>query len=239
MTPSATLAFHGTRLRTLYAAGAVALSLTLAVLQPRPAAADHKHNIVVPAVPANLQVPAGNKVYLEGHGVGTQNYICLPCPNPINTATCPASGFIWTLFAPQATLFDVDDGDDDQIITHFLSTNPADGKARPTWQHSRDTSAVWGNAIASATSTTDPDFVAAGAIPWLKLEVVGSQTGPDGGHKLTGTTFIQRLDTSGGVAPAATACDEATEVGTRVLVPYGADYFFYQADQKNQHNHGD
>lgn len=232
MIPSVTLKRHGTHmtlLRTLYAAATVALSLTLAASRPRSAAADQKDDIVVPPVPASLTVPAGNQVYLEGHATGTQNYICLPCPNPINTATCPASGYIWTLFGPQATLFDVDDGDDDQIITHFLSTTPTDGKARPTWQHSRDTSAVWGSAIAMATSTSDPGFVAPGAIPWLKLQVVTSQTGPTGGDKLTATTYIQRLDTSGGVAPAATACDEATEVGTRVLAPYSADYFFYKS----------
>lgn len=43
------------------------------------------------------------------------------------------------------------------------------------------------------------------AIPWLLLEVVGEQDGPTGGHKLTETTFIQRLNTSGGVAPS-TGC---------------------------------
>jgi hypothetical protein len=73
MKRSARLARHGTRLTPLgpvYAVGDVALSLTLAVLQPRPAAADPKRVIVVPAVPANLEVPAGNQVYLEGHSVG-------------------------------------------------------------------------------------------------------------------------------------------------------------------------
>ena len=31
-----------------------------------------------PAVPANLEVPAGHSVFLVGHASGTQNYICLP-----------------------------------------------------------------------------------------------------------------------------------------------------------------
>lgn len=76
------------------AVGAVALSLTMAVSQPRPAAADPRGVIVVPAVPANLEVPEGNQVYLEGHAVGTQDYVCLPCPNAITPAAmCPASGF--------------------------------------------------------------------------------------------------------------------------------------------------
>jgi Protein of unknown function (DUF3455) len=200
------------RRRRLLIACAAALGLTFTASQSQMAFAD-------------IVVPPGHKVYLEGRAVGTQNYICLPCPNPIlaaGTPCPPGSGFIWTLFGPQATLFDVDDGDDDQIITHFLSTNPSDGKARPTWQHSRDTSAVWGNAIASSPSPVS------GSIPLLLLQVVGSESGPTGGDKLTAATYIHRLNTAGGVAPAATTCDEATEVGSRELVPYTADYFFYK-----------
>ena len=77
----ATLARRGTRLtslRTVCAVGAVALSLTSAVSRPRLAAADPRGVIVAPAVPANLEVPVGNQVYLEGHAVGTQDYVCLP-----------------------------------------------------------------------------------------------------------------------------------------------------------------
>ncbi len=190
--------------------GTVAFGLTCAVA----AHADSKDDIVVPPVPTNLEVPAGNRVYLAGHAIGTQDYICLP------------SG--WVFYGPQATLFDVEAGDDEQIITHFLSPNPAEGgKPRPTWQHSRDTSAVWGNNDAgSVQSSTDPAFVAAGAIPWLRLEVAGTQSGPTGGDKLTNTTFIQRLNTSGGVAPPAADC---TSVGQKALVTYSADYFFYKA----------
>jgi hypothetical protein len=109
------------RRRRLLIACAAALGLTFTASQSQMAFAD-------------IVVPPGHKVYLEGRAVGTQNYICLPCPNPIlaaGTPCPPGSGFIWTLFGPQATLFDVDDGDDDQIITHFLSTNPSDGKALP------------------------------------------------------------------------------------------------------------
>jgi hypothetical protein len=235
MKRSAIRARHGTRLtplRPVYAVGAVALSLTLAVSQPRPAAADPKGVIVVPAVPANLEVPAGNQVYLEGHAVGTQDYICLPCPNAITPAAmCPASGFAWAFYAPQATLFDIDVGHDKQIITHFLSPNPAEGGTpRPTWQHSRDTSTVWVNSsVPPAHFSTDQAFVAAGAIPWLLLPVAGTQVGPTGSDTLTKTTFIQRLHTSGGVAPAASTCATAADTGKKALVPYTADYFFYKA----------
>jgi len=240
MNRSATPARCGTRLTPRRAAYAVSaaftLSLTLAVSQPRLAAADPKGVIVVPAVPANLEVQAGNQVYLQGLGVGTQDYICLPCPNAITPAAmCPASGFAWAFYAPQATLFDVDVGHEKQIITHFLSPNPnpaEGGTPRPTWQHSRDTSTVWANnSVPPAHSSSDPRFVAAGAIPWLLLPVAGTQVGPTGSDTLTKTTFIHRLNTSGGVAPAATTCATASDAGKKALVPYSADYFFYKASE--------
>lgn len=169
--------------------------------------------IVPPAVPENLQVPAGNTVFLVGDAVGTQDYICLPS----------GSAFAWTFVAPQATLFN---DTDEQIITHFLSPNPAEaGTARPTWQHSDDTSAVWAKKI---QDSSDADFVAAGAIPWLLLQVVGTQPGPNNGATLTATTYIQRLLTSGGVAPS-TGCMQTTDVGKVALVPYTATYLFYKA----------
>src|SRR5262249_24478491 len=83
------------------------------------AAAGSKRDIVVPPVPPNLVVPRGNSVYRVGHAIGTQDYVCLPCPT--TSPACTASGFVWTFFGPQATLFD---DDDEQIITHFLSPNP-------------------------------------------------------------------------------------------------------------------
>ena len=104
----------------------------------------------------------------------------------------------------------------------------AEGTPRPTWQHSQDTSAVWARAIFSSSA---PNFVDADAIPWLLLQVVGVQRGPIGGHRLTRTTFIQRLNTSGGVAPS-TGCDEFTDVNKRAFVPYTADYFFYKAAER-------
>lgn len=176
-----------------------------------------------PPVPPNLQAPEGNAAFLEGHAVGTQNYICLPF----------ASGFSWTFFSPQATLFTnlkwIRGDFRQQIITHFLSPNPFEnGTPRATWQSSFDTSAVWGKSVAS---TSDANFVAPDAIPWLLLQVVGAQRGPTEGVTLTQTTFIQRLNTSGGVAPS-TGCSGAANIGSTALVPYTADYFFYKASRE-------
>jgi hypothetical protein len=166
--------------RVLLIACATALAVAFTVAVPQPARADL---VTPPHVPSNIEVPAGNTAFLEGRAFGTQNYICLP------------SG--WTFFGPQATLFN---DLTQQVITHFLSPNPAEGgTARATWQHSGDTSTVWAMAIATYSN---PGFDARGDIPLLLLRVVGSQDGPTDGQTLTPTTFIHRLNTSGGVAPS-------------------------------------
>jgi len=158
-----------------------------------------------------------------GHAVGTQNYVCLPS----------GAGFAFVLFTPEATLFG-DNGK--QIITHYFSPNPfenngnpgvvADGMVRATWQDSHDTSTVWASATEIATHDSDPDFVQEGAVAWVLLQVVGSQSGPIGSNKLTPTTFVQRVNTSGGLAPS-TGCASATDVGREAFMPYTADYVFY------------
>ena len=187
---------------------ALAGALTASVPQPTHANPD----LGPPPVPPNLEVPAENKVFFVGHAAGTQQYVCL----------FSGSSFDWTFFGPQATLFT---DNNKQIITHFLSPNPFEsGMLRATWQHSKDTSTVW---AAASASSSDPNFVAPGAIPWLLLQVVGDQPGPTGGDRLTRTTFIQRLNTSGGIAPLS-ECAVLTDIGKQALVPYTADYFFYK-----------
>ena len=167
-----------------------------------------------PNVPVDLEPPAGHDVFLRGHAIGTQNYMCLPS----------GAGFAWTLVGPQATLF-ADNGR--QSMTHFLSINPIDNLPRATWQHSRDTSSAWAKLSAASS---DPAFVAPGAIPWFKLEVVGTQDGPTGGDRLSETTFIQRINTVGGMAPS-TGCAVSTDIGKRTFVYYEADYIFYKQQQ--------
>jgi hypothetical protein len=61
----------------------------------------------------------------------------------------------------------------------------------------------------------------AGSIPWLLLAAASTS----GNGTLTGTRYIQRLYTSGGVAPA-TGCDAST-VGAQVRVDYSAVYYFW------------
>ena len=106
-----------------------------------------------------------------------------------------------------------------------LSPNPTEGGTpRATWQDSQDTSRVW--AVAAASST-DPAYVANGAVAWLLLRVVGSELGPQLGNKLSGAAYIHRVNTAGGVAPN-TGCDEKADIGKRVFVRYTTDYIFYK-----------
>ena len=95
------------------------------------------------------------------------------------------------------------------LIHHF---------AGPTWQ-AKDGSSVQAAAVGSHPGGT-------GNIAWLVLKVDPAKTvtGPDGGDRLVATTYIQRLNTHGGVAPAGTCTS-----GDTTSVPYTADYYFYRA----------
>ena len=55
--------------------------------------------------------------------------------------------------------------------------------------------------------------------------MVGAEAGPTGGQKLTKTTHIQRLNTTGGKPPSS-PCGQG-ELG-KELVEYTADYYFYK-----------
>src|SRR4029079_15101526 len=65
-------------------------------------------NLRPPTVPDNLKVEDGNKVFLVGRAVGTQNYVC----------KASGAGFKFVLFTPQATLFGADSNR--ELIHHFF-----------------------------------------------------------------------------------------------------------------------
>ena len=201
----------------MIAAFIAASGLTL----PSVARAADPDRIAPPSVPELLEVEDGNVVFRVGHGVGTQNYVCV-------TSATSVSGFAFSLFTPQATLLD-DAGD--QLTTHFFSPNndprvgpPEHGTVRATWEDSRDTSTVWGAVL---QQSSDAKFVRPDAIAWLLVQTAGVAAGPTGGDRLTKTTFIQRVNTVGGLAPA-TGCSTFEDLGRKAFVPYTADYVFYK-----------
>jgi hypothetical protein len=181
--------------------------------------------VTAPPAPNTIKVREGFVPFLVGHGDGTQNYVCRP------TAT---GGFAYVLFTPQATLFN---DDLKQLITHFFSPNPqepntdpkvvTDRQIRVTWQ-AQDTSTIWAKLEKAATFDTDPTLVKKDAVAWLLLDVVNHQDGPNGGATLSKTQFVQRVNTTGGLAPS-TGCASPADAGNEAFVHYTADYVFYRA----------
>jgi hypothetical protein len=178
-------------------------------------------------VPAALDPPAGTTLAAGMAANGVQVYVCAA---PATAAGAPT----WVLRAPHAVLSE----GKETTATHFsgpapvppvaakapgatatpassaaASPTPAPATA-PTWE-ALDGSRLTGARVASAAA---PDGK---SIPWLLLRSTSS-VGPG----LFGdVTWVQRLDTAGGAAPAG-GCD-AGHLGAEVMVPYHADYFFY------------
>lgn len=154
---------------------------------------------VPPSVPDKLKPPAGATLGARFHAVGSQIYTCKA--NPAGTP-----GFSFQLKAPAA---DLSDEACAMVGKHGMG---------PFWQAATgtDTSKVIGMKIAE-----DP-APGGGAIAWLLLKAT-SNTGQSG--VFSKTTYVQRIDTVGGVAPA-TGCD-AANVDKEVSVPYTASYYFY------------
>jgi hypothetical protein len=113
------------------------------------------------------------------------------------------SGPAWTLKAPDAVLYD-EAGK--PIGKHF---------AGPSWQ-ANDGSKVVGELLAHAKAPSHD------AIPWLLLKAQSRE----GSGLFADVSFIQRVDTGGGLAPSA-ACDTTRDTAVQ-RVPYTATYVFYR-----------
>jgi hypothetical protein len=176
----------------------------------------HAQNVTPPPVPDRLQVTDGSEAFLIGHAFGTQDYVC----------AASGSGVAFVLTTPEAVLFD---NPAHRVINHFFSPNPVEGGTiRATWQSTRNSSVFWGQGVAVATAATDPDFVAPDAIAWVTLSRAGVLEGSGTGDNLAVATFVQRVNTVGGLAPS-TGCNSPADIGKKTaFVPYEADYVFYR-----------
>ena len=121
--------------------------------------------------------------------------------NQIYGCGLSANGYAWALVAPDADLF---------ARNGRLAGSHYGG---PTWE-ALDGSTVVAARVAAAT--VDPT-----AIPWLLLQAT-SHTG-DG--RMAKVSFIQRIETEGGLAPSD-ACDAST-AGQQREVGYRALYRFF------------
>jgi hypothetical protein len=152
---------------------------------------------VATAAPSAPEVPAGIAV-----PDGNKPFLI---GHAVGVQIYRCNGASWDPVAPRANLY----ADNGQLIaTHF---------AGPSWQ-AKDGSTVVGRRI------KDPVTVDPTAIPWLLLEAKSATPGPDG-DRLAATTYIQRVATTGGLAPGASTC-QAESAGVEAEVPYTADYVF-------------
>lgn len=148
-------------------------------------------------LPEAVKVPAGNVVAMETIGVGEITYECKP------KATTPGA-FEWVFVGPQA---DLNSRAGTKLGSYFGP--PA------TWA-ANDGSKITGTQVAVAPA-------GAANIPSQLVKANPAV----GMGAMSGITYVQRVATQGGIAPATT-CDAAA-LGKKQTVKYQADYVFYKA----------
>ena len=126
---------------------------------------------------------------------GNKPYLTL---HAVGVQIYSCNGQAWVPVAPRADLYD---REGELVGTHY---------AGPRWQ-TKDGSTV----VASRVSGVNVDPT---AVDWLLLAATPTAEG-----RLGLTTYIQRINTTGGRAPAG-----GCEAGSQIEVPYTADYVFWR-----------
>lgn len=147
-------------------------------------------------VPAAVQVPAGHKVALSTVGIGEITYEC-------REKTDAAGQFTWVFVGPVAAL---NARSGTQVGKYYGP--PA------TWE-ANDGSKITGTQVAVAPG-------AAGSIPFQLVKANPAI----GQGAMSGVSYVQRVATRGGVAPAL-PCG-APQKGAKEIVKYQADYLFWK-----------
>ena len=112
----------------------------------------------------------------------------------------------WDLLAPQAALF-AEENYFGEIGSHY---------AGPRWE-SKSGSIVEGRRVLGTGCTPDPTAVA-----WILL----SKFTTEGSGIFSKVTYIQRVNTTGGLAPSEAGLVD----GEMKQIPYTAEYYFYKAE---------
>jgi len=159
-----------------------------------PCAAESPKPDAAPVIPDSVKVPLTESLSFEAKAKGFQIYECRAKKDD------PAK-FEWVFTGPLADLFDEEGR---KMGRHY---------AGPTWEWN-DGSKVMGEVKGKAEAKE------AGAVPWLLLAVKTH----DGSGVFSAVTYIQRVNTVGGKAPAE--CDEKS-AGKEFRAPYSAVYLFY------------
>jgi hypothetical protein len=117
------------------------------------------------------------------------------------------NGTSWGSAVPDALLFN---GEAAVVATHF---------AGPSWQSKS------GSLVVGALPPDGAIIMDTNSIPWLRLRALVAE----GPGIFANTTYIQRVNTTGGKAPST----PGAFIGQVARVPYTADYFFYRAANDN------
>jgi hypothetical protein len=149
------------------------------------------------SLPDSVKVPTGHQVAMETVGAGDISYECRV------KANMPGQ-HEWVFVGPDAKLMD---RGGKQVGKYYGP--PA------TWE-SMDGSKLTATQVAVAPNGT-------GNIPFQLVKANPAM----GSGTMQGVSYIQRVATQGGVAPAM-ACG-ASSVGQKQVVKYQADYIFYRA----------
>jgi|EP01034_Spumella_vulgaris_P042427 hypothetical protein len=144
-----------------------------------------------------IAVPAGHTAVMTALGAGDLTYECRA------KAGMP-DAYEWAFAGPTAILYD--------------KNKAAVGKyyGGPTWE-ANDGSKVTGKQLAVHPSPTPA------SIPHQLVQANPAT----GSGMMSGITYIQRINTQGGVAPADSC--SAANAGAKKMVKYQADYVFYKA----------
>src|SRR6185436_17332625 len=113
------------------------------------------------------------------------------------------NGTAWVFVAPEAILY-ADAAHRAQVGTHFATPNG------PAWETTSGSRVVEQRVDGC---TVDPT-----AIQWLLLRTIEEE----GAGVFSGVSFVQRVNTAGGLAPST----PGAVVGEETRAPYTAEYFF-------------
>ena len=149
-----------------------------------------------PELPAVCQSAQQNIQAPDGHKVAFRAYA-------VGVQVYRWDGAAWGFVGPVAGLY-ADHNYRGQVGTHY---------GGPTWEGNGG-----GRVVGRRAAGCTPD---ASAIPWLLLEAAST----DGHGIFSRVTYVQRVNTAGGLAPAA----PGSFVNEEKRVPYTTEYYFYRA----------
>ncbi len=152
-------------------------------------------------LPAAVQVPAGHRVAMETVGSGEITYEC-------RAKAAMAGEHEWVFVGPQAAL------------KNRLGTAVGTYYGPPASWEALDGSKITGMQVAVAPAGM-------GNIPLQLVKANPATGGKDGMGAMNGISYIQRVATQGGTAPAMPCA--AGNAGQKQVVTYRADYIFCKA----------